>query len=166
MRSSFLYVLILMTTFTFVACDNDGGPDNIPALSNIALTANTTSFTIVRGSSVDIAMTGTADNGIAALAVSINGGASESITVNSGANSQDFTYSYDLPGSARLNSVVDLVFTLTDAENQTQDLIIAVSAGPSLPAAPATYTFERNGASSVSFSGQTDRPLTIGFSLF
>lgn len=155
MKRPFLYVLLSLTTLAFFACE-DPEPEP-PAPSNIALTASTTSYSVVRGNSVDISMTGTAEKGIMGLSVSVNGGGVEEISVNNGATSQDFTYAYELSGNAILNTNTDLVFTLTDADNQTKELTIVVTAGALLPNPPDSYVFMRDGNSTVSYSGQTDR---------
>ena len=91
------------------------------------------------------------------MTVSIDGGAPENLTVSTGTTTQEITYSYTIPADAFLNTEYKLDFTLTDTENQTATTTITVSPAPALSSAPSTYAFERNGESTVSYSGQTDR---------
>ena len=137
----------------FVACNDD----EEPTPGSIGLSAFGESLSAVRGNSVDATVNLTAEDGIESLTVSIDGGAPESLSVTAGATTEQVTYPYTIPADALLNTEYKLDFTLTDAGNQTASLTVTISAAALITSTPASYEFTRNGETTVSYSGQTDR---------
>lgn len=150
LKAAFLCILSTL----FVACEDD---EEEPMPGNISVTAANASLSAIRGNAVDASVALTADDGIQSLTVSVDGGSPETLSVNSGATSQQVNYTYLVPADAILSAEYKLDFTLTDTESQTAATTITVSPAPALPTAPSSYEFERDGASTVSYSGQTDR---------
>ncbi len=149
-----VFLFSLLAIF-FVACDDDDDEEPMPG--NITLSASNTSLSAIRGNSVDASLSLNAEDGVQSLTVSVDGAAAESLSVTAGSTTQQVTYSYTVPADALLNTEYSLDFILTDASSQTASVSVKVIAAPAITATPATYEFERNGETTVSYSGQTDR---------
>ena len=109
-----------------------------------------------RGTDVDIVLNLTADAGIKSLSLSVDGGTSEPLSVNEGATEQAFTYAFAIPGEAILGTVYALTFMLIDQDEVETEIAASVTTTRMIET-PSTYEFTRNGESTVSFPGQTDR---------
>lgn len=109
-----------------------------------------------RGTTVAIPLSLEAEAGIKSLSVAVDGNAPEPIAVNAGAMAVAYTHDFEIPASAAYGRVFNLTFTLVDEEDQSSATVARVTTGKVIDT-PATYTFTRDGASSVSYAGQTDR---------
>ena len=144
-------VLALLLALVWTGCDsNDSDP--IPPEVTGPMRAEGP-----RGTDVDLTFDLTAEAGIQSLTVSVDGGAPEALTVTQGSVQQSFTYTFSIPGAATLGTEFDLMFTLTDEEGNTSEIDAVVTTAPVIATPPSTYEFTRNGQTSVSYSGQTDR---------
>lgn len=146
------FLLGLVLVFT-VAC----GDDNVrePDVNGV-ITAAATSAESGRGTSVDIPISISAEEGIQSLTVTVDGGVTQNLAVTAGETAINATVTYDIPADALFNSFVDLVFTATDAKGQTATATATVTTGI-LIETPTAYEFTRNGETTVAFSGQNDR---------
>ena len=155
-QSNLLKVLLFsLLAIFFVACDDDD--DEEPRPGSISISTSGTPPSAIRGNSVDVSVSLSAEEGIQSLTVSVDGAADESLSVTTGATTLQILYAFTVPADALLNTEYTLDFTLTDASSQTATTTVTVSAAPAITATPATYEFERNGETTVSYSGQTDR---------
>ena len=147
--------LTILGLFTFSACDNND--DDEPTLpTNVEVTISG-SFEGIRGTTITIPVTISASSAIQSLMVSVDGGQNESIAVPSGSNNPSVSYDFEIPGDATLDKQFALVFTATDQNNNTGTSNIAVDVAPVIATLPTSYDFSRDGATTVSYSGQTDR---------
>ncbi|RMG30350.1 MAG: DUF4856 domain-containing protein [Bacteroidetes bacterium] len=154
MNHKWILTSLLAVAVLLAACKKDPEP---PQPGKISIEAgNSAPLEGPRGSNVDIPLSLLAEDGIQSLEVRVNGGPSESIAVNSGATQQSLTYTFSIPPSTILNTTFTLEFALTDANSITQTLSVEIRTSP-LIEEPETYAFERNGQSTVSYTGQTQR---------
>ncbi len=109
-----------------------------------------------RGTDVDLTFDLMAEAGLQSLTLLVDGGAPETLAVDEGATRQTFTYTFSVPADATLGTMFALVFTLVDQDGGETDIAATVTTSK-LIETPATYAFTRDGASTVSYSGQTDR---------
>lgn len=109
-----------------------------------------------RGTAVEVPLSLRAEAGIQSLSVAVNGGTPEDVDVEVGAVEQDLAYSFEIPADAIVGTEYALLFTLTDQDGEASNISATVRTG-TLIDAPETYQFTREGASTVSYSGQTDR---------
>ena len=151
---NYLQILLLAVILVFTACDDD---DAIVPDGTIFFTSNTANASSGRGTTIDIPVAISAEEGIQSLTVSVGGGTSETITTTSGQTTVNATYSYTIPDNALFDSSIDVVFTARDAISQTAESTVTVTTGKLIEGIPATYEFTRNGATTVSFSGQNER---------
>ncbi|GIV59856.1 MAG: hypothetical protein KatS3mg043_0945 [Rhodothermaceae bacterium] len=143
------YALLLATAISLSACDsNDPGRPGIDG--------DTLQVEGGRGTDVQIPLTLRAEAGIQSLTVSVDGDTPQPVDVDAGATEQQLTYVFTIPASATLGTEFVLLFTLTDQAGAETQITARVVTGK-LIETPETYTFTRNGASTVSFPGQTDR---------
>lgn len=156
LTKTYLQVLFLATTlFLITACGDDTTvvePDG-----RISLSASSANIESGRGTSVDVPVSITAEEGIKALSVSIDGGAVETINTTAGQTIVNAIYSYAIPEDALFNSSVELAFTATDAIDQAAETKVTVTTGKLIAETPITYEFTRNGETTVSYSGQNER---------
>ncbi len=107
-----------------------------------------------RGTTVAIPLTLDAEAGIKSLSVAVDGGPTALLTLN--AMQTTYTHEFEIPATATYGTVFNLLFTLVDEEDLSSEVTAMVTTGKVIDT-PATYTFTRNGESSVSYSGQTER---------
>ncbi|GJM29466.1 MAG: hypothetical protein DHS20C17_21010 [Cyclobacteriaceae bacterium] len=143
--------LIACVLVLFTACSDDE-----PALQPPAITGNGIDVEAGRGVDVTIALSLNAPGGIQSLTATVDGGSPENIPVNTGDLTQNLNYDFSIPAESVLGDQFSLVFTLTDQGNERTTYQATVTTGK-LIETPATYEFTRNGASSVSYTGQTER---------
>ena len=148
-------ILSLLVVLLFTACNKD--KEVIKPNGTIAFTSTTTDISSGRGTSVEIPVTISAEEGIQSLTVAVDGAAAETINTTSGQTTINTTYSYTIPENALYNSSVEVVFTATDAISQTTESTVTVRTGKLIEGIPATYEFTRNGETTVSYSGQNER---------
>ncbi len=147
----FLYFLAGM----IVSCNND---DDGPAQpGNLTITADNSAPSAPRGESVEMQLNIIAENGIKSLTVTVDGGNAEALTVPVGTNEGTVFYTFEIPADALLDTQYNLEFLATDQEARTSKLNLAVTVAPLISEVPAAYNFTRNGQTTVSYSGQTDR---------
>lgn len=152
---NYLQILLLLVIFVFTACDDD--EVIVTPNGSISFTSTTTNVSSGRGTSLDIPVSISAEEGIQSLTVAIDGGAAETISTTSGQTTVNTTYSYTIPANALFDSSVEVVFTATDAIAQTVESTVTVTTGKLIEGIPTTYEFTRNGETTVSFSGQNER---------
>ncbi|ARA94701.1 hypothetical protein AWN76_017105 [Rhodothermaceae bacterium RA] len=146
-----VFLMALLMIVGFSACDGTGNEPERPGIDGTTLQVEGG-----RGTDVEIPLTLRAEAGIQSLTVSVDGGTPESVPVEVGATEQELAYVFEIPAASVLGTTYALVFTLTDREGETSDITATVTTGKLIDT-PETYEFTRNGASTVSYSGQTDR---------
>lgn len=146
-RSAAFLLLALAVT----ACDSNDPNPAVPGIDGSMLQVEGG-----RGTTVSIPLTLEAEAGIKSLAVAVDGGTPESIPVSAGAMAVAYTHDFEIPPAATYGTVFNLTFTLVDADDQSSTTVVMVTTGKVMDT-PATYTFTRNGASSVAYAGQTER---------
>ncbi|MEM1125967.1 MAG: DUF4856 domain-containing protein [Bacteroidota bacterium] len=144
-----LLLILLMVGVT--ACDSGSDPSDPPGINGPALQLEGG-----RGTTVDVSLNLEAEAGLQSLSVSVNGGAAEAVSIQAGAEQQDVTYMFTIPADSRLGDAYALVFTLTDEDDVTSTITANVTTSK-LIETPTTYTFTRNGQSTVNYDGQNDR---------
>ncbi len=149
-----LYILLLTVVLLLTACDKD---EVVTPNGRIAFTSTPTNISSGRGTSVDIPVTISAEEGIQSLTVVVDGGGTETISTTSGQTTVEAIYSYRIPENALYDSSVEVIFTATDAIAQTTESTVTVRTGKLIEDIPAIYEFTRNGATTVSYSGQNER---------
>ncbi|WP_412060528.1 DUF4856 domain-containing protein [Rubrivirga sp. IMCC45206] len=107
-----------------------------------------------RGTAVDLTLSLDSEAGVRSLTVSVDGAAAEPVAVPAGAD--EVVYTFEVPAEATVGTAYVLLFTITDADGATATATGTVTVGR-LIEAPATYAFTRDGASTVSYGGQTER---------
>lgn len=144
------YLFLTITLLTFGACkDND---DNDTLSLDVSETV-----AAVRANTVSVTITGVAESGVRSLTATPAGESSQELPVTAGAQEIQTSFTYTIPADARLSDTYDITFELTDAASQTTTAVTTVTVEPILTAAPASYNFERNGSTTVSYSGQNER---------
>lgn len=146
-------LLLIVTLVCATACKKDPEP---PTPGTVNLTSTSAVFEESRGNTVDIPVTVRAEDGIKSLTVAIDRGTAESLSVTAGTTETNVTYSFNIPANSVLNTPYVLTFTLTDSRDQTSVLEITVNTKAVIEV-PTTYEFTREGNSTVSRSGQTER---------
>lgn len=149
-RCIFLCAVALLAV-TFSSCDSND-PDPMPP----GINGSMLQVEGGRGTTVSIPLNLTAEAGVKALTVSVDGGTSTPITVSTGATQLSHTYEYEIPAGTTLGTMFELVFALTDEDDNISTVTAMVTTGKLIDT-PATYAFTRNGETSVAYSGQTDR---------
>ncbi len=139
----------LVLAVTTTSCDSSDPNPEAPGIGGSMLQVEGG-----RGSTVNIPLTLDAEAGIKSFNVAVDGGTPEPINVAAGAMS--YTHTFEIPAATTYGTVFNLEFTLVDQEDQSSSTVAIVTAGKVIDT-PATYTFTRNGESSVSYSGQTER---------
>ena len=150
--SHILLLVLLSCAFVFTGCDDDDDPQ----ASTVTLSPTSSSLEGQRGNTIEISVNAAASAGIQSLTVSLDGGAEEAIPIAAGQTAQTVIYSFDIPGNASLGTAFALLFKLTDVESNIAQTTVSVNI-IALIDIPATYEFSRDGVSTVSYSGQTDR---------
>ena len=107
-----------------------------------------------RGQTADLTLSLGAEAGVRSLTVSVDSGAPEDVAVPAGAT--EVVYPFRVPAEATVGTTYSLLFTATDVDGATSTATGTVTVGRLIDT-PATYTFTRDGASTVSYGGQTDR---------
>ncbi len=147
-----LYILLV---FGFVlslgACKDDKNDD--PTLSLVA----SESVSAVRANTVTINLTGMAESGATSLTATPTRESAEDISIAANAEDIQTIYTYTIPAEARLSDTYSISFELTDATDRKTTASTTISVEPLLASTPSTYAFERNGNSTVSYSGQNER---------
>ncbi|MEX0601034.1 MAG: DUF4856 domain-containing protein, partial [Rhodothermales bacterium] len=145
------FALVTILAIGLAACDSTGNDPAGPGIdgSDVAVEGG-------RGTTVAVPLSLSAEAGIQALTVSVDDGEPEDVPVNVGATSQEIDYAFEIPAASTVGTQYALEFTLVDASGVESTITATVVTGK-LIEAPATYEFTRNGESSVSYSGQTDR---------
>lgn len=149
LRSISPFVFLALFFFS-LGCDSNNADPGPPDISGTLQAEGG------RGTDVDITIDLTAEAGIKSLTVSVDGEAAQALPVATGATQTSYTHTFSIPPEAKLGTVFSLMFTLTDEDDVATDIAAMVTTGK-LIETPATYEFTRNGESTVSFSGQTDR---------
>ena len=146
-KLSFAFLLAL----TIQACDSNDSDPTPPGIDSSTLQVEGG-----RGTTVSIPLDLTAEAGIKSLSVTESDGTVIPISVALGSTSASLAHEFDIPAESTLGTVFNLVFTLIDQDDQTTMITAMVTTGKLIDT-PATYAFSRNGETSVSYSGQTDR---------
>ena len=143
--------LVLVLAAILGACDSTGSDPELPGIEGSALQVEGG-----RGTEVEIPLRLSAEAGIQSLTVSEDGGAPRDVPVNVGATEQELAYAFEIPAASVLGTEYPLVFTLTDQAGEVSTISARVTT-VKLIDTPEIYAFTRDGASTVSYSGQTDR---------
>lgn len=150
-RNMFSLLLMFGALMFIVSCGSDDEPVSGPSIDGGTLTAESG-----RGTTVSLSFTANAAAGIQSVTFSVNGAADQSIAVTAGSNEEMITQAFTIPGEATLGAVFTVVFTVTDQGGETSTINGTITVSKLIDT-PATYEFTRDGASTVSYSGQTDR---------
>ncbi len=149
-RFAFLLVLVL----SFWNCDKEDDP---LSPGEIRLEPLASSFEGVRGTEVIVSFVAEAQDGIASLVIASPDGTRESIAVPADETKFTAEITVRIPGDALLGMTYPVEIELTDDDGDQLDLQVEVKTIAMIPTPPSTYSFERNGISSVSYSGQNER---------
>ena len=152
MKSFFYLKHIWVAVFLVAACSED----DTPMVQPPGITSSNLEVESGRGTDAQVALSLNAPEGIQSLSLSIDGGSAQDIPVNVGATTQSVTYDYTVPAGAVLGDQFSLVFSLTDQGGGVAGITATVTTGKVIET-PATYEFTRDGATSVSYPGQTER---------
>lgn len=109
-----------------------------------------------RGTTANVSFNATAEAGIASLLVSVDDAPAVPIDVEEGAKEANIEYDFTIPAHSTVGTEFSLVFTLTDRSDEQTTINATVTTGR-LIETPQSYTFMRDGVSTVEFPGQTDR---------
>ncbi|HUF07681.1 MAG TPA: DUF4856 domain-containing protein [Rhodothermales bacterium] len=145
------YVFLFLCAAITGGCDSNSSDPDLPGIGGESL-----AVTGGRGTSTEIVLNLEAEAGIQSLTVAVNGGSPQPVQVNTGATEQVLTYEFAIPASSVLGTQYSLLFTLTDNDDEKSDITATVTT-VRLIDTPETYSFTRNGESTVSHSGQNDR---------
>lgn len=151
MKMNVFRLLFLISSLVFTTSCGSDDEVNGPSIDGGTLTVESG-----RGTNASISFTAKAAAGIAAITYSVDGGTAENVSVTVGSEEEMVSQSFAIPGATTLGTVFDVVFTVTDQGGSTSNVTATITVGK-LIQTPATYAFERDGTSTVSYSGQTDR---------
>lgn len=110
----------------------------------------------IRGSSVTVSFTANGIDGIQSISAEVDG-SPVSISVPAGTTNYTGSFDYEIPGNAILASTYPVIITATDTDGDVQNASSSITVGPVLSSSPETYTFDRNGNTTVSYNGQNER---------
>ena len=144
--------LYIIAIYAITGCSDD---DPEPMDNGISISGLET-IEGIRGSSVTVNFTTNASDGIQSISGDIDG-SPLTISVPSGATTYAGSLDFDIPGNAILATQYSVNLTATDADGDVQDASSTITVAPVLTSSPTTYTFERDGSTSVSYSGQNER---------
>ncbi|MFT6809208.1 MAG: hypothetical protein ACJA01_002440 [Saprospiraceae bacterium] len=149
----YLECLALLAVFMFTAC----GDDELELVSpgTLSISSLDDMYEAVRGTELDITYTANAQDGIAKVVTIVNDVSSE--ITPTGQSNYTGTVSFTIPSDAVLNDKYDIVIEVIDVEGDKQSASSSIVASALLTVPPSTYIFEREGATTVSFSGQNER---------
>lgn len=153
---SFYGLLAIALVLSLGACKDDKNDDDA-----LSLTVSETAAA-VRANTVTVNITGVAEAGVRTLTATPDGAIAEELAVTAGNNDIQTTYTYTIPANAKLSDTYSITFELTDQASQTISASTTISVEPLLAAAPDTYSFERDGSTTVSYSGQNERLDMVG----
>jgi len=147
-----LYILLTTIFFlTLTSCSDD--EDN-----NDTLTLNVTeTVSALRANTVTVNISGNSETGATTLTATPAGEVAQIITIESGAKEILTDFTFTIPANAKLSDTYSINFELTDATDRKITATTAVSVDPLLATVPTNYDFERDGNTTVSFSGQNER---------
>ena len=149
-KTLFPFYILFTTLFllVFTAC---GDEDETLSL-NV-----TESVSAIRANTVTINISGITESGATSLTATPAGDVAETITIESGAKEILTEFTFTVPANAKLSDTYSISFELTDAAERKAISTTTVSVDPLLATVPTNYAFERNGNTTVSFSGQNER---------
>ena len=154
MRKQKIFFLYSLCLLLFISSCGDDDPV-LPG--NLTITPSSASFSGVRGTSVDVSATVNADDGIQSVKATPSVGSEQTYTIPADATTFTATYTFDVPADAILNTEYSVTFEVVDKDGDSQTSDATVVAAALLSSNPTTYEFTRDGASTVSYSGQNER---------
>ncbi|NND08154.1 MAG: DUF4856 domain-containing protein [Saprospiraceae bacterium] len=146
--------ICLLGVLLLTSCDKDDDPK--PA-GTISLQADQTSYEGPRGTEMPISITAIANYGIKSIIVTPQGQVAESFPVPDEAKSLTIEVTMVIPADALLGDTYMLSVEMTDKQGATQNLDVEVLVSPVLSMTPDSYSFQRDGISTVSYTGQNER---------
>lgn len=113
------------------------------------------SYSGPRGSTVLVQFTAEADNGLASISIEIN----DTVTDFNPLDQTKFEAVLDfvIPGNAILNQEYPVIIDVMDNRGNHKTTRSVIRTSPVIEEVPTTYHFDRDGQSSVSYTGQDDR---------
>jgi len=151
-RSQLTYIAFFFVLI-FMSC----GKDDPINPRNLTVTPSTANLSGVRGTNVDVTAIINADDGIQSVKASTSQGEEEIFTISADATTFTATHPFTIPANAVMNTTYTVTFEVVDKDGDRESSDVIVTAGPLLTATPNTYEFTRNGATTVSYSGQNER---------
>lgn len=133
--------------------------DDEPTGSGALVAPTVRTITAHPGEEVSIELAVQTTAGFSSLQYSVNGGDLLNVSVAVNNPTAEFTipFLYIVPAEAFQGDIYELEFYVTDENNILSNAApLTINVGPRIDF-PATYSFERDGVSTVSYSGQTDR---------
>lgn len=146
----FYFLLVIIFILAFGACKDEDKDDTLNLVVSETAAA-------VRANTVTINLTAVAESGASSLTAMSTGAIPENLPITAGATEIQTTFTYTIPANAKLSDTYSISFELTDAAGQKTSASTMVSVEPLLSSTPSTYSFERDGSTTVSFSGQNER---------
>ncbi len=143
-----------MLALSGFACDSTGSDPTPPEIQSDMLQVEGG-----RGTRVTIPLTLQAEAGVKSLVITDHEGAETQIDITAAGIINgvfSYTYAFDIPPESTVGTEYNLTFTVTDENDGTSSVLAVVTTG-NLIEAPATYDFERQGQTTVSYSGQNER---------
>lgn len=149
-------LLAIAFVFSLGACKDDKNDD-----STLTLVVDET-ISAVRANTVTINITGFAEARAGSLTATLDGGTAEELLTTSSNTEVETTYSFTIPADAKLSDTYSITFELIDVALQRTSATTMISVDPLLTSAPESYVFERDGSTTVSYSGQNERLDMVG----
>ena len=147
-----LYILLpIIFLLAFASCGDQENDDETLSLDV------TESVAAVRANTVTVNITGMTESGASTLTATPIGEIAQSITIEEGANDINATFTFTVPADAKLSDSYFIDFELTDEADRKVTATTAVAVDPLLAVAPSSYDFDRDGNTTISFSGQNER---------
>ena len=147
----FYSLLAIAFIISWGACKDDKNDD-----SALTLVVDET-ISAVRANTVTINITGFAEARAGSLTATPDGGTAEELLTTSSNTEVETTYNFTIPADAKLSDTYSITFELIDATLQRTSATTLITVEPLLTSVPDSYRFERDGSTTVSFSGQNER---------
>ena len=147
----FYGLLAIAMVLAMSACKDDKNDD-----SALTLVVDET-ISAVRANTVTINITGFAEARAGSLTATLDGGTAEELLTTSSNTEVETTYDFTIPADAKLSDTYSITFELIDITLQRTSATTLISVEPLLATTPSTYGFERDGNTTVSYSGQNER---------
>lgn len=145
-----IFPFVVLTALMLTSCEKDDPVD--PGAISVDQQLE---FDAPRGETAQVVSTIIAEDGIREIMVSSLYG-DENVDVPADATELTVSFEFPVPADAILGTIYPIDITVTDEDGDQFSITKNVVTAP-LIQEPANYSFERNGESTVSYSGQNER---------